>query len=131
MIRPLLVGLAGALAVATAAYAEHPAAPAPPQSQTQSLQGDQNAWIADPHIHAFYDLTVKAFAAGPDKVDQAAYTKAAYDLFRDFAVSMHVPPEHMVDHLKLIPGQMVQIAREDPTVLKTYDAFVAAMFGPQ
>jgi hypothetical protein len=37
----------------------------------------------------------------------------------------------MVDHLKLIPGQVVKIAREDPEVLKNYDNFTAAIFGPQ
>jgi hypothetical protein len=130
-ILAVAAGLA-ALALAAPALAQHPApSAAPATGETRSLQGaSQAAWINDPHIHAFYELTQKAFAAGPDKVDQAAYTRASYDLFRAFAVSMHAPPEKMVDHLKLIPGQMVQIAKEDPSVLKSYDAFVAAMFGP-
>lgn len=122
-----LAGLA-VLALAAPAFAQH--APAPPPSAV-SLQGAAQAWIDAPQMHAFYELTQKAFAGGADKVDQPAYTQAAYAIFRDFGASMHVPPEHMVDHLKLIPGQMVQIAREDPTVLKSYDAFVAALFGPQ
>lgn len=37
----------------------------------------------------------------------------------------------MQDHLKLIPGQMVQIVTGDPGVLKTYDSFIEAMVGPK
>jgi len=126
MSRPLAaLALMAGVALAAPAWAQHPA------PQTQSLQGDQSAWIKDPHWRAYYELTRQAFANGPNKVDEAAYTKASYDLFRDFAVSMHVPPEHMVDHLKLIPGQLVKIVREDPDVLKSYDNFIAATFGPQ
>lgn len=105
-------------------------APAPP-SASKNMQGDQSSWIADPHIHAFYELTLQAFAEGPAKVDEAAYTQKAYAIFRAFGASRGVPPEHMVDHLKLIPGQVVKIVREDPETLKSYDNFTAALFGPQ
>jgi hypothetical protein len=44
---------------------------------------------------------------------------------------MHMTPEGMVDHLKLIPRQVVQIVKEDPHVLDSYPNFVAATFGPQ
>ena len=127
---PVLAALA-ALALAPAARAQHPAPAAAAAPTTVNIQGDQSAWIKDPHWRAFYELTVQAFAAGPAKVDEKAFTEKSYAIFRDFAVAQHLPPEHMVDHLKLIPGQVVQIAREDPEVLKSYDNFVAATFGPQ
>lgn len=122
--------LAAVLLSAGAAFAQPAAAPPAPPPKTVSIQGDQAGWINDPHMHAFYDLTKQAFAAGPAKVDEAAYTRQAYALFAAFGAAHGMKPEQMVDHLKLIPGQMVQIAREDPEVLKTYDNFVAAMFGP-
>ncbi|HEV2531159.1 hypothetical protein [Phenylobacterium sp.] len=134
MIRPLLAGLA-ATALATAALAQGPAQDAKPAAaaapQTRSLQGDQSAWMNDPHWRAYYELTRQAFANGPAKVDEAAYQAKAFAIFRDFGVARGVPPEHMVDHLKLIPGQVVKIVREDPTVLASYDNFIAATFGPQ
>jgi hypothetical protein len=102
-----------------------------PATANKNMQGDQASWIADPHIHAFYALTVQAFAQGPGKVDEAAFTEKSYALFRDFAVARGEAPGAMVEHLKLIPGQVVQIAKEDPEVLKSYDNFVAALFGPQ
>jgi hypothetical protein len=132
MVRSLPLAAALAAALASAAWAHDPptqGAPAAPAAG--AMQGDQAAWIADPHIHAFYDLSVQAFANGPAKVDEAAFTRNSYALFRAFGAARGVKPEAMVEHLKLIPGQVVQIAREDPEVLKSYDNFVAAVFGPQ
>ena len=124
--------LAFVLTAAGAAWAQHPETAAPkPAPSGASLQGDQSSWITDPHMHAYYDLTVQAFANGPGKVDEPGYQKKAYALFAAFGAAHGVKPEQMVDHLKLIPDQMVKIAREDPEVLKGYDNFVAAMFGPQ
>jgi hypothetical protein len=36
----------------------------------------------------------------------------------------------MVDHLKLVPRQIVGIVKEDPTVLRDFDTFWAALAGP-
>lgn len=99
---------------------------------TAHMQGnDEQAWINDPHMHAFYDTTVAAFAKGPAKVDVAAYEQKCFAIFRDFGPVMHMSPEGMVDHLKLIPRQVVQIVKEDPKVLDSYKNFVDATFGPQ
>jgi hypothetical protein len=131
MIRPCLPRLAVAMGVAALAFAapalaQHPAAP------TVSLQGpDSQKWADDPHMHAFYETTIAAFAQGPAKVDVATYEQKSFAIFRDFAPTMHMTPEGMVDHLKLIPRQVVQIVREDPKVLDSYRNFVDATFGPQ
>ena len=123
-------------AAAPAAFAQHaPPASAPaPAGKTVSLQGGddhQKQWIENAHMHAFYDLTKQAFAAGPDKVDVDGYEQKAFAIFRDFGVSMGWGAAAMQDHLKLIPRQVVQIVREDPHVIDSYDNFVAATFGPQ
>ena len=94
-------------------------------------QGGEQAWINDPHMHAWYETTRAAFAGGPAKVDTDAYEQKSFAIFRDFAPAMHMTPEGMVDHLKLIPRQVVQIVKEDPHVLDNYGNFVAATFGPQ
>jgi hypothetical protein len=133
MIRRLLPSLAAvvSLALAAPAFAQHPA-PAAPQGTTANLQGnDEQAWINDPHMHAFFETTRSAFAAGPAKVDVAGYEQKCFAIFRDFAPAMHMTPDGMVDHLKLIPRQVVQIVKEDPHVLDNYGNFVAATFGPQ
>ncbi len=121
---------ASALAVAAPAFAQHPAAPQ--GGEHANLQGnDEHRWINDPHMHAWFDLTRTAFAGGAGKVDVDGYEQKSFAIFRDFAPVMHMTPEGMVDHLKLIPRQVVQIVKEDPHVLDSYDNFVAATFGPQ
>lgn len=119
-----------ALILACAAGAASAADPAPPQAPA-TLQGDQKAWIDNPNTHAFYALTVAAFANGPAKVDKARYEANSMRIFGDLGRSMGVPPAAMQDHLKLIPDQMIQIATEDPKVLTSYDRFIAAVMGPQ
>jgi len=137
MTRPIsrrLASLAAiaVLACAPAAFAQHGGAPAQaPKGTTATLQGGAAEWIADPHMHAFYETTKAAFAAGPAKVDTDAYEQKCFAIFRDFAPTMHMSPDGMVDHLKLIPRQIVQIVKEDPHVLDSYQNFVDAAFGPQ
>jgi hypothetical protein len=124
-------GVLAALALGSSAIA-HPAAPEAAAGKTVTLQGnDAQAWIDDPHIHAFYDMAVAAFAQGPAKVDVAGFEKKSFAIFREFGVSKGMSGEAMQDHLKLIPRQVVQIAKEDPKVLDSYANFVAAVFGPE
>lgn len=134
---PFAAGLALALvALARPAAAHPPGGPhdqAPDPSATVSLQGGgdhQKMWIENPHMRAFYDLTRSAFAQGPAKVDVDGYERKSFAIFREFGVQMGWGAAAMQDHLKLISRQVVQIVREDPKVLDSYDNFVAATFGP-
>ena len=109
----------------------HGAKHAPPSQASINLQGnDTAAFMANPKIRAYYDLTVKTFADGADKVNFPVYREQSYALFRDMGVSMGVGPAAMQDHLKDIPGQVLQIVREDPAVLKDFEAFKVALVGP-
>ena len=57
-----------------------PVALAQPAAPSGNLQGDDQAsWIADPHMHAFYQATRAAFAHGPAKVDVAAFEQSLKD----------------------------------------------------
>ena len=109
----------------------HGARHAPPDQATINLQGnDTEAFMANPNIRAFYDLSVKTFADGADKVDFPTYREQSYVLFRAMGVSMGVGPAAMQDHLKDIPVQVLQIVREDPTVLSDFESFKVALIGP-
>ena len=125
----LLAATALALALSGPVFAADPAPADAPK--TANMQGDQQAWINDPHVHALYQLTVAAFANGPANVDKVKFKQDAYAIFRDFGRSTGMGTDAMVEHLKLIPDQLVQIANEDPKVLDSYDRFIAALFGPQ
>lgn len=119
-----------ALALSSAAGAQH-GAPQAPKGTTAQMQGGAAEWIKDPHWHTYYDMTKAAFAQGPNKIDVEGYEQKSYALFRDFGASKGMNPAGMQDHLKLIPRQIVQIVKEDPHVLDSYQNFVDAAFGPQ
>jgi hypothetical protein len=137
MNRRIAFVLAAALAIAPAAALAQASAPqadpgqVPAGYKTMDMRDDASAWIADPHVHAFYEATKDAFARGPDHLDRAAYDRRFKEIFDDFAVSRHIPPKAMEDHLKRIPGETILIVTRDPKTLDSYDNFVLALFGPQ
>jgi len=98
------------------------------QPTTVDIQG-ADEWKRSPHMHRYYDLTVATFSKGTD-IDVDAYEAQSFAIFREFARANGGNEEAMIDHLKLIPRQMVGIVKEDPTVLKDYDTFWAALAGP-
>ncbi len=124
-------GVLAILSLAGPAAAQHPAAAGKPAPSSANMQGDDSVWRTSPYIHAFYDLTVATYREGPAKVDLEAYERKSYAIFRDFGVAMGVGPEHMQDHLKLIPRQIDGIVKDDPKVLDSYDNFVLALMGPK
>jgi hypothetical protein len=100
-----------------------------PQPTTVDIQG-ADEWKRSPHMRAYYDLTVATFTNGTD-IDVDAYEAKSFALFREFARANGMNEQGMVDHLKLIPRQVVGIVQENPAVLKSYDAFWAALAGPE
>jgi hypothetical protein len=137
MNRTFALAFAAALAAAPLAALAQPS-PAP-QGQTgpntydfrDGTDSEMSAWINDPSIHAFYQMSVEAFAQGPDHLDHAAYVQHSREIFRAMALAHNLKPEALEDHLKLVPDQMVQMVTRDPKTLATYDNFVVALFGPQ
>ena len=99
-----------------------------PQATTVDIQG-ANEWKRSPHMRAYYDETVATFANGTD-IDVDAYEARSFAIFREFARANGASEEGMIDHLKLIPRQIIDIVKEDPAVLKNYDTFWAALAGP-
>jgi len=128
MNRTLPLALAAALFMAPAAGAF---AQAPSGQQTFDKRDDASAWINDPHVRQFYQMTIDAFAGGPDHLDRAAYVKRFGEIFDDFADAHHIPRDRLRDHLKAIPGEMILIVTRDPHTLDSYDNFVVSLFGPQ
>lgn len=122
-MRVLVIAVALVLAPAAAAQ--------PPQGAGTSLQGDQSAWINNSHMRGFYDLTREVLGKGAPLLDMASYRDRSFAIFRAFGKSMGMEPEGMVDHLKDIPGQLVEIVNDDPGVLDSYEKFIEALMGPQ
>lgn len=123
-------GLA-ACGAATKAVAQH-GAPAP-AGESVNLQGeDPRKFIDNPHMRAFYDLSVATLRPGAPPLDLKSYEHKSYAIFHAFGEERAKGGgPGMVDHLKLIPAQVVSIAKEDPKVLESFDAFADAMVGPK
>jgi hypothetical protein len=131
--RPFATAAAAILLLAGPALAQHPSPhAAPAATTTANLQGaDSEAWKRASHMHAFYDLSKATLGHGPvSPAEVDAYEQRAYAIFRDFGTANGGNGAAMQDHLKLIPRQVVQIARDDPHVLDSYDRFWEAMVGP-
>lgn len=96
---------------------------------TVDIQG-AGEWKRSRYMRAYYDETVKTFANGAD-IDVDAYEARSFAIFREFARANGASEEGMIDHLKLIPRQVVGIVKENPAVLQSYDAFWAALAGPE
>jgi hypothetical protein len=133
-MRPIIltsaVALTALLATAGCMHASpHPAASEQPaQPTTVDIQG-ADEWKRSPHMHAYYDETVATFKNGTD-IDVDAYEARSFAIFREFARANGMNEAGMIDHLKLIPRQVVGIVKENPAVLNSYDAFWAALAGP-
>lgn len=131
LIPQRLLAAAAVLALmAGPALAQHPSPHA--AATTQNLQGnDSDAWKRASHMHAFYDLSKATLGHGPVSAAEVdAYEQKAYAIFRDFGTANGGNGAAMQDHLKLIPRQVVQIAKDDPRVFDSYDKFWEAMVGP-
>jgi hypothetical protein len=126
---------AGLIALAALAGASGAALAADPPSGpvTKSLQeggGDHRIMMDNPNMHAFYDLSVATLRGNPAKLDIDAYEAKSYVYFRALGVDIGAGADAMQDHLKLIPRQVVQIVKEDPKVLDSYNNFLLALMGP-
>ena len=127
-IATLLAAAAGCSHAPPPQASERPADGDSPQPTTVDIQG-AGEWKRSPHMRAYYDATVATFANGVD-IDIDAYEARSFAIFRDFARANGMNEQGMIEHLKLIPRQVVDIVRENPAVLKDYDTFWAALGGP-
>jgi hypothetical protein len=127
---PFVIAAAMGLAAAPAAFAQHPAPAPAPASESANLQGvDVDKFMNNDYMRRFYALSVSTLKGGGNP-DLDAYEQKSYAIFREFGVWMGVGPDHMQDHLKLVPRQVAQIAKEDPHTLDTFDTFKEALVGP-
>jgi len=128
-----LIVAATVLAMTPAALAQHAQPAAPAGSKTVQMQGgNPRDFLDNPYMRSFYKLSVDVLKPGAPPLDFAAYQTQSLALFNAFGESMAKGGgKGMEDHLKLIPGQVVQIVKADPHVLDDYEAFTDAMVGPK
>lgn len=133
MTRGVLLSIVTTMALFLTAGCSHAPRHSRPSEQsvqptTVDIQGT-NEWKRSPYMQAYYELTVATFKNESD-IDVDAYESKSFAVFREFARANGRNEQAMVDHLKLIPRQVVSIVKEDATVLNSYDSFWAALAGP-
>lgn len=123
------VGLAAALGTSAGAQpSAQTAQPAPKSTNMQST--DAQTAFFDALMREYYDLSVAELKGRAASVDAAAFERKSYALFRAFASSHGANPDHLQEHLKAIPRQIVQIVKDDPKVLDNIHNFSDALIGP-
>ena len=119
------------------ARAQAPASPqagaSAPAGQGANMQGeDPRKFVETPPIRAFYALSVATLRPGAPPLDLKAYQAKSYALFHELGeMEAKGGGPGMVEHLKLIPEQVVAIVKDDPKVLDSFDSFVDALVGPK
>jgi len=98
-------------------------------SSSVSIRQNDFALCGQPFYDNLYALTVKVFADGASSVMADEYAEQVFALVRsseEFAVNA----DAFVDHIKDIPGQLVDIILEDSEVLASCANFSVALVGP-
>ena len=104
----------------------HSASEAP---ATVSMRQNDFALCGQPFYDDVYALTVEIFAEGAENVNLDTYQEQVFALVR-FSEEYGSDAEAFVEHIKDIPGQLIEIILEDPQVLASCVNFSVGLVGP-
>lgn len=101
------------------------------EESAASVSIRQNDFVlcGQPFYDNLYALTVKVFAEGASNVVPEEYAEQVVALVHSSA-EFAGNADAFVDHIKDIPGQLVEIILEDPEVLASCANFSVALVGP-
>ena len=94
------------------------------------LMQTDTALCDQPYFVALYELSADYFARGIDNADAGEFAEIVFDHARNSGFFTAEETEGWIDHISAIPGQMVEIYRNDPTALDTCYNFQVAAVGP-
>ena len=78
----------------------------------------------------FYEVTRSVYAANAGAVSVAELESATFNYIRNYPAMSDAEAEAWVEHIDLIPGQLVDIIAEDPEVIESCANFSVALVGP-
>ena len=78
----------------------------------------------------FYEVTRSVYAANAGAVSVAELESATFNYIRNYPAMSDAEAEAWVEHIDLIPGQLVDIIAEDPEVIDSCANFSVALVGP-
>lgn len=78
----------------------------------------------------FYELTSALYASRGKGVTVPELETNMFDYIRNYPTLSDAEAEGWVEHIALIPGQLVDIIAEDPAVIESCANFSVALVGP-
>lgn len=99
-------------------------------SPAVSLMQTDTALCDQPYFIEMYELGVAYFSAGIENVQAEDFSKIVFDHARNSGYFTTEEAENWISHIKDIPGQTVEIFREDPTLFDNCFNFQVAAVGP-
>lgn len=99
------------------------------QSVTIRLNHAGNFVCGQPFFDATYEFAKETFAVGVENVVLSEFEEKTFNFIRTNE-SFKGNREAYIDHVKDIPRQLIEIVKEDPTVLDSCANFQIAMIGP-
>ncbi len=97
---------------------------------TVSIRQNDYALCGRALYDELYALTVEVFADGAENVNLSEYEQKVFALAIHSEEFSGASVEAVIDHIKDIPRQLVEIIREDPAVLDSCSNFSVALVGP-
>jgi len=78
----------------------------------------------------FYELTSALYANREEAVTVAELENTMFSYIRSYPALSEAEAEAWVEHIDLIPGQLVDIIAEDPAVIESCANYSVALVGP-
>lgn len=119
-------GLHGRLDAAGTHNAENSTMPSP----AVSLMQTDTALCDQPYFIEMYELGAAYFSAGIENIQAEDFSEVLFDHARNSQYFTTQEAESWISHIKDIPGQTVEIFREDPTLFDTCYNFQVFAVGP-
>jgi len=99
-------------------------------SPAMSLMQTDTALCDQPYFVEVYEISASFFSAGAENIQADEFADLLFGHARDSGYFSEQEAEAWISHIKDIPGQVVEIFREDPTVLDNCYNFQVAAVGP-
>ncbi len=99
-------------------------------SSAMSLMQTDTALCDQPYFIEVYELSVSYAAVGSENMQAEEFADILFTHARESGYFTAEEAESWIEHIEAIPGQLVDIYREDPTVLDNCYNFQVAAVGP-
>lgn len=99
-------------------------------SNAVALMNTDTALCDQPYFAEVYALAVEFFSGSEEEITAENLAALMFDHARHSGHFTAEEAEGWIEHIKAIPGQFVEIYREDPTVIDNCYNFQVAAVGP-